>query len=105
MDVGALSEALAQGGFQVGRPIMIAQKVAEGFLGQLLEGIMRSRASKPTVCHVSSSNWTRFPGISAPPVDREEIAPRPAWRQCHASIDEKFRSLVRVSDRSKRSSS
>jgi hypothetical protein len=38
MDVGALSEALAQGGFQVGRPIMLAQKVAEGFLGQLLEG-------------------------------------------------------------------
>jgi hypothetical protein len=38
MDVGALSEALAQGGFQVGRPVMLAQKVAEGFLGQLLEG-------------------------------------------------------------------
>ena len=38
MDGGALSEALAQGGFQVGRPVMLAQKVAKGFLGQLLEG-------------------------------------------------------------------
>ena len=38
MDGGALSEALTQGGFQIGRPVMLAQKVPEGFLGQLLEG-------------------------------------------------------------------
>jgi hypothetical protein len=38
MDSGALSEALTQGGFQVGRPVMLAQKVAKGFLGQVLEG-------------------------------------------------------------------
>ena len=37
MDGGALSEALTQGGFQIGRPVILAQKVAEGFLGQLLE--------------------------------------------------------------------
>jgi hypothetical protein len=35
MDGGALSEALTQGGFQVGWPVVLAQKVAEGFLGQL----------------------------------------------------------------------
>jgi hypothetical protein len=35
---GALSEASAQGGFQVGRTVMLLQKVPEGFFGQLLEG-------------------------------------------------------------------
>jgi hypothetical protein len=77
MDGSALSEALTQGGFQIGRPVILAQKVAEGFLGQLLEVHHAVTASKSTACHVSSSNWTRFPGISAPPVDPEEIAPRP----------------------------
>jgi hypothetical protein len=37
MDGGAPSEALAQGGFQVGRPVMLAQKVAERFLSQVLK--------------------------------------------------------------------
>jgi hypothetical protein len=69
MDGGALSEALTQGGVQVGRPVMLAQKV---FLGSSWKAIMRSRASKSTV---SSSNLTRFPGISAPSVDPEEITP------------------------------
>jgi hypothetical protein len=38
MDGGALSEALTQSGFQVDRPVMLAQKVAKGFLGQFLKG-------------------------------------------------------------------
>ena len=103
MDGGALSEASAQGGFQVGRTVMLLQKVPDGFFGQLLEGDHAVAGKQINGLPRFIVELDPLSGHQPPPVEPEEMAPRPAWRQCHASIDEKFRSLVRASDRSKRS--
>ena len=77
MDGSALSEALTQGGFQVGRPVMLAQKVAEGFLGQFLKGhqdrIVERGEDSVAVIEMSPESWFVVgivPGISRAPLQK-----------------------------------
>jgi hypothetical protein len=76
--VALFPKALTQGGFQVGRPVMLAQKVAKGFLGQVLEGHHAVAGKQIDGLPRFIVELDPLPGISAPPVDPEEIAPVPA---------------------------
>jgi hypothetical protein len=61
---GRPARALAQGGFRVGGPPVLPQQVSEFLVGKLLE-VLHPVARQKIECQVSSSNWTRLPGMGA----------------------------------------